>query len=113
MAVSRPSLREFWRKAPGKFLEIAGIFFPNRQMLEILGFLAPEKVNLLQTLGPHCLDLVPTFRAGCFLKSTVAAFSSFSEERLKGFKLKHTHTHNRHRKVKRESPGPLLSECNS
>ena len=25
------------------------------------------------------LDLVPTFRAGCFLKSTVPAFSSFSD----------------------------------
>ena len=48
-------------------------------MLQILGFRAPGKVNLPETLGPHCRDLVPTFRAGCFLKSTVPAFSSFSD----------------------------------
>ena len=60
--------------------KIAGIFFPNRQMLQILGFGAPGKANLSGTLGPHCRDLVPTFRAGCFLKSTVPAFSSFSEK---------------------------------
>ena len=70
---SRGKLRE----SPGK---IAGKkIFPNREMLQILGFWAPGKANLLGTLGPHCQDLVPTFRAGCFLKSTVPAFSSFSE----------------------------------
>ena len=50
-------------------------------MLHILGFRAPGKANLPGTLGRHCLDLVPTFRAGCFLKSTVPAFSSFSDQR--------------------------------
>ena len=67
----------------GKFREnsrkIAGKIFPNRQMLQILGFRAPGKANLPGTLGPHCRGLVPTFRAGCFLKSTVPAFSSFPE----------------------------------
>ena len=69
---SRGKLRE----SPGK---IAGKFFPNREVLQILGFQAPGKANLPRTLGQHCLDLVPTFRAGCFLKSTVPAFSSFSD----------------------------------
>ena len=69
---SRGKLRE----SPGK---IAGKIFPNREMLQIPGFRAPGKANLPGTLGPHCRDLVPTFRAGCFLKSTVPAFSSFSD----------------------------------
>ena len=73
------SLWEFWRNVPGKFRETCGKFFPNRQMLQILGFGAPGKANLPGTLGPHCRDLVPTFRAGWFLKSTVPAFSSFSD----------------------------------
>ena len=64
------------RESPGK---IAGKLFPNREMLQILGFRAPGKANLPGTLGRHCRDLVPTFRAGCFLKSTVPAFSSFSD----------------------------------
>ena len=64
------------RESPGK---IAGKFLPNCQMLQILGFRAPGKENLPGTLGCHSRDLVPTFRAGCFLKSTVPAFSSFSE----------------------------------
>ena len=74
------SLREFWRKVPGKFRENCWKIFPNREMLQILGFRAPGKANLPGTLGPHCRDLVPTFRAGCFLKSTVPAFSSFSHQ---------------------------------
>ena len=49
-------------------------------MLQILGFRALGKANLPGTSGRHCLDLVPTFRAGCFLKSTVPAFSSFSDQ---------------------------------
>ena len=65
------------RESPGK---IARKLFPNREMLQIPGFRAPGKANLPGTLGPHCRDLVPTFRAGCFLKSTVPAFSSFSEK---------------------------------
>ena len=64
------------RESPGK---IAGKFFPNREMLQILVFRAPGKENLAGTFGRHCRDLVPTFRAGCFLKSTVPAFSSFSD----------------------------------
>ena len=84
----------FWglcRSSAGKFREnsrkIAGKCFPNREMLQILGFRAPGKANLPGTLGPHCLDLVPTFRAGCFLKSTVPAFSSFSETRVYPYPL--------------------------
>ena len=48
---------------PGK---IAGKKFPKREMLQILGFGARGKANLPGTLGRRCLDLVPTFRAGCF-----------------------------------------------
>ena len=48
-------------------------------MLQIPGCRAPGKANLPGTLGPHCRDLVPTYRAGCVLKTTVPAFSSFSE----------------------------------
>ena len=66
--------------------KIAGKFFPNRDMLQILGFRAPGKANLPGTLGPHCRDLVTTFRAGCFFKSTVPAFSTFSE--FGGFRRK-------------------------
>ena len=58
---------------------MAGKIILNREMLQILGFRAPGKANLPRTLGRHCPDLVPTFRAGCFLKSTVPAFSSFSD----------------------------------
>ena len=48
--------------------------------------LVPGKANLPGTLGQHCLDLVNTFRAGgCFLKSTVQAFSSFSHTKAKTF----------------------------
>ena len=66
------------RESPG---EIAGNFFLNREMLQILGFRASGKANLPGTLGRDCQNLVPTFRAGCFLKSTVPAFSSFSEKK--------------------------------
>ena len=66
---SKPNFR-----GPGK---VAGKISPNCEMLQILGFRAPGKANLPGTLGRHCLDLVPTFRAGCFSKSTVPAFSSF------------------------------------
>ena len=51
-------LRESPGKVPGK---IAGKFFPNRQMLQILGFGAPRKANLPRTLGARrpepCPDL--------------------------------------------------------
>ena len=39
------------RESPGK---IAGKCFPNREMLQILGFWAPGKANLPGTLGRHC-----------------------------------------------------------
>ena len=43
---SRGKLRE----SPGK---IAGKMFPNREMLQILGFRAPGRANLPGALGPH------------------------------------------------------------
>ena len=73
------SARGFPREISGKSRENCWKFFPNREMLQIIGFWAPGKTNLPGTFGRHCLDLVPTFRAGCFLKSTVPAFSSFSD----------------------------------
>ena len=36
------------------------------------------------------LDLVPTFCAGCFLKSTVTAFTSFSKRRCSGCRRRNT-----------------------
>ena len=66
------------RKILGKSREIAGKFFQNREMLQILGFRAPGKANLPGTLCRHCLDLVPTFRAGCFLKSFFWLKATFS-----------------------------------
>ena len=55
-------------------------------MLQILGFQAPGKANLPGTFGRHCLELVPTFRAGCFLKLTVGSslLEFFSEGALLG-----------------------------
>ena len=71
--------------SPGKLREslgsVAGKIFPNREMLCILRFWAPGKAHLPGSLGRHCLDLVPTFRAGYLLKSTGPAFSSFPENR--------------------------------
>ena len=62
-----PGLGGKIRESPGK---IAGNLFPNRDMLQILA-------NLPGTLVDTALDLVLTFCAGCCLKSTVPAFSSF------------------------------------
>ena len=73
---SRGKLRESDRK-------IAGKIFPDRAMLQILGLQAPGKANLPRTLGRHSRVLVPTLRVGCFLKSTVPAFSSFSDMRAR------------------------------
>ena len=50
----------------GKLRENCWKFFPNREMLQILGFRAPGKANLPGTLGRHCLDLVRTFRTDVF-----------------------------------------------
>ena len=71
-----------FRNAPGKVHELAFLWFGllGRLLIQILGFRAPGKANL-PAKPWHCPDLVPTFRAGCFLKSTVPAFTSFSEHR--------------------------------
>ena len=68
------SVQGVLRKAEGKSWEIAGNRYPNCAMLQMLGFRAPGKVNLLRTLGRHCLDLVPTFCAGCFDSSGLLEF---------------------------------------
>ena len=60
------SVRGFQGKLRENSGKIAGIFFPNREMLQMLGFRAPGKANLPGTLGRHCLDLDHTFRAGIF-----------------------------------------------
>ena len=83
-------LEESSRKISGKLLEK---FSRIAKMLQILGFRAPGKANLPGTLGPHCRDLVPTFPAGCFLKSTVPAFSSFSYVHLHGHPREHSREH--------------------
>ena len=46
--------------------KIPGKIFPNREMLQMLGFRALGKANLPGTLGRHCLDLDHTFRVGSF-----------------------------------------------
>ena len=56
----------------GKFWENCWNMFP--ESLQFLGFWAPGKANLPGTVGRHCLDLVCTFCAACFLKSTVPTF---------------------------------------
>ena len=61
----------------GKILGNCWNIISRIEMIQILWFRAPGKANLPGTLGRHCLDLVPTFRARCFIKSTVPAFSSF------------------------------------
>ena len=71
-------LEENCWKVPGKLLEIFPRILPNATNSRISG---TGKANLPGTLGRHSRDLVPTFRAGCFSKSTVPAFSSFSDKR--------------------------------
>ena len=56
---SRGKLRE----SPGKLLDK---FSRIGKCYKFLGFWALGKANLPGTLGPHCRDLLPTFRAGCF-----------------------------------------------
>ena len=46
-------------------------------MLQILGFGAPGKANLPGTSGPHCRDLVPTFRAGVFFEIDSSSLLEF------------------------------------
>ena len=47
------------------------------------GFRAPGKADLPGTLARHCLDLVPTFRAGYFSKSAVPAFLGNPKQHMK------------------------------
>ena len=47
-------VRGFPRQTPGKPRESCCKNSPNREMLQILGSRAPEKANLLGTLGRHC-----------------------------------------------------------
>ena len=70
-------------KLPGSPRKIAGKFFPNSRNATNSRISGTGKGKHAGNLCPHCRDLVPTFRAGCFLKSTVPAFSSFSETNLR------------------------------
>ena len=56
---SQGKLRESTKK-------IAGNFFPNHEMLQILGFGALGKANLPGTLGRHCRELCPHPPCGVF-----------------------------------------------
>ena len=69
------------KKVLGK--KIAG-HFPRSRNAANSWISGTGKTNPPGTFGRHCWDLVPTFRAGCFLKSTVPAFPSFSESREEG-----------------------------
>ena len=71
-------------KVPGKLLEK---FCPKHEMLHILGFRAPGRQTCREPWVDTARDLVPTFRAGCFSKSTVPAFSSFSDRCLGFLKM--------------------------
>ena len=54
------SFWEFPRKTPGKSREDIGKhLLESRDMLYILGLRAPEKANLLRTLGRHCPEPCP------------------------------------------------------
>ena len=68
-------LQENSRKVPGKLLvKFCRIAKCTNSMISGTG-----KGKPAGNLGSTLPDLVPTFRAACFLKSTVPAFSSFSE----------------------------------
>ena len=55
-------------------------FFNREMFFQIPGFGHAGKANLPRTLGRHCPGpCLRTFRLACFLKSTVTAFSSFSD----------------------------------
>ena len=70
-------LEENSRKVPGKLLEN---FSRIAKCCKFQDFGHRER-QTCRELWAHTADnLVPAFRAGCFLKSTVPAFSSFSEE---------------------------------
>ena len=71
------SVQEFCRKVPGKLRENCWKNFPESRNATILGFREPGKANLPETLGPHCRDLVPTFRAGCFFEIDSSSLLEF------------------------------------
>ena len=73
------SVRGFSRKTPGKSRESCWKKCPESRNATNSRISGTGKGKPAGNLGPHCRHLVPTFRAGCFLKSTVPAFSSFSE----------------------------------
>ena len=59
---------------PGKLLEK---IFPNREMLQILGFRAPEKANLPGTLGRHCPGPCPHLPGGEFFEIDSSSLLEF------------------------------------
>ena len=69
-------LQENSGKIQGK---IAGFFPETRNNALNCRISGTGKGKPAGNLGPTLQDLVPTFRAGCFLKSTVPAFLSFSD----------------------------------
>ena len=68
--------RKIPEKSPGKN---PGELYPNREMLQILGFPGTRKGKPAANLGSTALNLDPTFCTGYSLKSTVPAFSRFSK----------------------------------
>ena len=70
------SVRGFSRKTPGKSRENCWKNFPESRNATCSSISGTGKGKPAGNLGPTLPDLVPTFRAGCFLKSTVPAISS-------------------------------------
>ena len=62
------------RESPGK---IAGKFFLNREMLQILGFGAPGKANLPRTLGAHRPEPCPDLPHGEFFEIDSSSLLEF------------------------------------
>ena len=62
------------RESPGK---IAGNIFPNREMLQILGFVAPGKANLPRTLGAHRAEPCPDLPRGEFFEIDSSSLLEF------------------------------------
>ena len=56
---------------------LAGKIFPNREMLQILGFQAPGKANLPGTLGPHCSGPCPHLPGGVFFEIDSSSLLEF------------------------------------
>ena len=76
MAVSG-SVRGFPRKTPEKFRKNCWKHFSQIMKCKNSRIQAPGKANLPRTLGRHCLDLVPTFRAGCFFEIDSSSLLEF------------------------------------